>query len=294
IYHYGATPDLHRLPARAAARDPRRARPTCGSPPLPAGFQGPLRLLGGGLLGGRRHAALLHRRQRPQSGVDVLDRSPTHRAPEPRTGNRFHAAPRQVAVLLGAGHAPHETGWQRWNLAGGKFSSGVIAQCYLGSIGFGVAASFGAPLALARFWNSMDGRSREYPPERGRVLAVSQPYRKTIFCTALARSLTSMRATEWGAYSQTVRPVTTASATAIRWPMAGSTFLPISSKEEERLRPRLVLSSTLEGTKRMRGLLERLSARALRARERASLRENRSRGEGPQGRSKRSATRAAW
>src|ERR1035441_6548587 len=116
----------------------------------------------------------------------------------------------------------------------------------------------------------------------------------TIFCTALARFLNSMRETELGAYSQTVRPPTTASATTIRWPMGGSTFFPISSNDEERLRPRLVFRSTLEGTKRMRGLLERLSARALRARETASFTENKSRGEGPHGRRKRSATRAAW
>src|ERR1035441_7880652 len=79
-----------------------------------------------------------------------------------------------------------------------------------------------------------------------RTFSVPQLYRMTIFATALARAWNSMRETEWGAYSQTVRPVTTASATAIRWPMGGSTFLPISSRDEERLRPRLVLSRTEE------------------------------------------------
>src|ERR1039457_7326757 len=63
---------------------------------------------------------------------------------------------------------------------------------------------------------------------------------------------------------------------------------------EERSRPRFVFISTLEGTKRMRGLFERLSARACRASDRASFRENKSNGEGPHGRSTRSATSAAW
>jgi hypothetical protein len=49
-----------------------------------------------------------------------------------------------------------------------------------------------------------------------------------------------------------------------------------------------VFISTFEGTNRMRGLFERLSARAFSARDSASFRENRSRGEGPQGKRKRS------
>src|ERR1035441_7604174 len=105
----------------------------------------------------------------------------------------------------------------------------------------------------------------------------------TILCTALARFWNSIRATELGAYSHTVRPLITASATTIRWPIAGSTFFPISSNDEVRPRPRFVFISTFDGTNRMRGRLERLSARALRASDRASFRENRSKGEGPHG-----------
>src|ERR1035437_10181600 len=116
----------------------------------------------------------------------------------------------------------------------------------------------------------------------------------TILCTALARVWNSMREAELGAYSQTVRPLITASANTIRWPIGGSTFFPIASNDEERPRPRFVFISTLEGTKRIRGLLERRSARALRARDSASLTENRSSGEGPHGRRTRSATSAAW
>src|ERR1035438_7659693 len=125
--------------------------------------------------------------------------------------------------------------------------------------------------------------------ERARV-----EHQVTILYTALASSLNSMRETELGAYSQTVRPLITASATTIRWPIGGSTFFPISSSDVARPRPRLVFISTLDGTNRMRGLLERLSARALSARDRASFTENRSKGEGPHGRSTMSATSAAW
>ena len=76
--------------------------------------------------------------------------------------------------------------------------------------------------------------------------------------------------------------------------MEGSTFFPICSSEEERLRPRLVLMETLEGTKRMRGFLDLRSARAFSARLNASLSASRSRGDGPQGNRTRSAASAAW
>ena len=54
-----------------------------------------------------------------------------------------------------------------------------------------------------------------------------------------------------------VRPAFTASASTIRWPIPGSTFLPMSSSEDDRLRLRFVFIRTRDGTKRTRGFFDR-------------------------------------
>src|ERR1039457_4229244 len=132
-----------------------------------------------------------------------------------------------------------------------------------------------------------------YPAPIDPAPASRSAQRFAILYTALASSWNSSRATELGAYSATVRPLAPASATTIRWPIGGSTFFPIFSSDSERPRPRLVFDSTLERTKRMRGFLDRLCARAFNTSDSASLSANRSRGDGPHGNRTRSATIAA-
>src|ERR1017187_8955272 len=118
---------------------------------------------------------------------------------------------------------------------------------------------------------------------QARLKAVRLPLASTsyffrILSTALASSRNSSCAAEFGAYSATVSPLNAASATTIRCPMGGSTFFPIFFSEDSRPRPRLVDISTLEGTNRIRGFLERRSARALSVIDRASFSANRSSG----------------
>lgn len=111
--------------------------------------------------------------------------------------------------------------------------------------------------------------------------------------TALANSLNSARAGDDGAYSAIVSPDSTASANAILCPIPGSSFFPIASSDAASPRPRFVFIGALDGTNRIRGFFDRLSARAFSARFSASFSANKSSLDGPHGSSITSAASAA-
>ena len=122
----------------------------------------------------------------------------------------------------------------------------------------------------------------------------NESHRMTIFSTALASASNSACEVEFGAYSHTVRPFDTHSATTrLAGPReAAPSFPSLRGRRKGRVRGSAPIK-TFEGTKRIRGFLDRRSARAFKPWASAPFNGMRSSGDGPQGRSTRSATSAA-